>query len=297
MTIKAKIYHGEVRRIYPTPEYPDPAKAALTDPEGVFTHWMSGRHPHPPGSSYGIWDTHPETGEMYVRPANPITAGVHWTTSPQAIPERFTEGAFLEPQKGMAMPKRESNYITAEETVEQWHGGGGRDAALEEHWAAIDRGETRQQFETPAHIQQAEKLVERRQYKDPAYRDLGGDTSVGGQISRPFHMGVVWHGHYTPDMVDPNNPPTNYEDEVNLKSGVNVPIHAARFSIPQSGVATYDQKIWHPTPSIVMAGADRRGWAASGFGHVHEKGLVPWNVVQFKNAELPIEGQRKFWRV
>jgi hypothetical protein len=293
MTIKAKIYRGEVRKIYPTPEYPDPAKAALKDPEGVLSHWMSGSHPYAAGSGYGRWDTHPETGKMILAPYNPVSAGVHWSYSPQTIPERFTEGVFKTPQTGVPMPKRESNFITAQELVEHWHAGG-RQAAEQAHFEAQDRGEIdwRQRFQTPEHIIKAEAFVERRENKDPAYRDLSAD-----QIAKPYKMAVVWHGtHPGREHEDPDNPTTNYEDEINFRSGTRVPIHAARLSIPSSGVTTYEQKIWHPTPHIVKAGAFS-GWHTSGFGHVQEKGLVPWSTVQFKDVEMPIEGSRINYRL
>lgn len=290
MTIKANIYRGEVRRIYPTPEYPDPAKAAEKDPAGVLGHWLSGNHPWLPieQSDYGMTDFDKETGKTVLRPINPISAGVHWSYSPQTIPERFTESAFLKPQAGAPMPRKDINYINAEELLHHWHNRGGEDAAREAHWKGIERGEIdyQQRFEEPEHIRKARSLVERRQYSDPSYRDLSHGTSS----AKPYTMGVVWHGSYTPDMADPDNPPTNYEDEVNLRPGVHVPVHAVRFHIPQSGVTAFEGKIWHPTPSIVMQGAGD-SWNSSAYSHAHRQGRIPWNTVQFKDVpiQLPVE--------
>ncbi len=291
MTIRAKIYRGEVRHIYPTPDYPDPAKAARTDPQGLIEHWMSGSHPYTPEQGRGVWTKHPETGELYLGPSNKITTGVHWSYSPQSIPERFTEGVFKNPQEGVPLPKRDVNLMRAHEAVEDWEYGG-YEAARQAHYEAKERGEIdwHESFEEPAHITRARAMVQRR---GEMYRDLSAEGTTG----KPYKMAVVWHGtHPGREHEDPNNPTTNYEDEINFRSGTNVPIHAMRFSVPESGITTYEQKIWHPTPGIVKAG-EFKGWHTSGFGVVNERGFVPWNVAQFKNVDLPVEGQRKYWRV
>ena len=258
---QANVFRGETRKVYPTPEYPDPARAAKEDPNGLARHWGSGNHPWPPDNplGYGL-----SNADGTYSPMNPVSTGVHWTESPQAIPERFTEALLNGTQPGSPLTPDEIRNIGEEETYQLAEDGG----TLEPDMYAL-RG----------------KVNRRRDAGTQAYRDLSHrDTG-----REPYRMAVVHHGKIDASMIDRNSRTTDYEDEVNLKEGAEVPVHAQQIYVPPAGKPA---KRGGVTPDIVR----RHGVTSMehGLGVVSNRSAVPWSVAEFADGEnsIPISRSR-----
>lgn len=263
---QANVYRGETREIYPTPEYPDPARASREDPKGLLNHWSSGNHPWPPDNplGYGISSTD-DNGDHYFAPMNPISTGVHWTESPQTIPERFTEDAFKGKQSGRPLTGDEITSIGEHEQYE----------------AADYR------YTDPANYDLSERVDKRSEDGTQAYRDLSHREY--GNEGR-YNMGVIWHGKIDATHIDRRNLTTNYEDEVNLKPGSEVPVHAMQVHVKESGHEGFPGP--GTTPDIVRR-AGATGMDASPYQMVGKRSIVPWSVAQFGDGEksVPIRSQ------
>lgn len=158
MTIRGRIYRGEVRQAFPTYEHPDPAAHAAEDPAGFLHKWMQPQYPYPEDYSGGM----------------PLTVGQHWSGSPAIIPERFLEPMLTQPQPGVPMGKREQTAVSRHEASEtlDWR----------EHHEAVKKHQT---------------YAERANREGVnIYHDLsGGDPDRPGK-ARKYKMAVVWEGQH-----------------------------------------------------------------------------------------------------
>ena len=276
---QANVWRGETRKISPTPEYPDPAKASREDPAGLIDHWTSGSHPYRADSGYGAYSTN-DKGESVFGPVNEMTSGVHWTESPQSIPERFTEPTFKGRQPGTKMSGTEARMIGEYEHLDDLSGPQGKSRY---DWSPEEKA--------------LEKKVDTRARKGrQPYRDLTHREEMGGGSTEPYKMGVIWHGKIDARHIDHNNPTTNFEDEVNLRKDKNappVPVHAMQINVPESGAQGFPEK--GVTHDIVRR-AGSSGLDADAYQAVLPHSLVPWSTVQFppgQEKQIPIRDGRR----
>lgn len=278
---QANVWRGETRKIYPTPEYPDPAKASREDPAGLIEHWTSGSHPYPADSGYGTYRTN-DKGESVFGPVNEVTSGVHWTESPQSIPERFTESTFKARQHGTKMSANEARMIKEDERIDALTFGPDRKSWRDE-W-------------TPEETALETKVERRKNQGKQPFRDLGHRAEMGGGSTEPYNMGVIWHGKIDARHIDHSNPTTDFEDEVNLRMDSNappVPVHAMQINVPESGSQGFPEA--GVTHDIVRR-AGKSGADADPYQAVLPHSLVPWSTVQFppgQEKQIPIRDGRR----
>jgi hypothetical protein len=258
MTIKARIYRGEVRTALPTHTHPDPAVHLAEDPHDFLRTWMQPHYPYP--KNY--------TG------MGAVTVGQHWTRSPEIIPERFTEPVMLNRQPGVPMGKPEQRGIQAMHLSESDPPEG---VSWQEHMVTLNKAE------------QSVRRYEKQGVN--VYADLSSH-SERPDAAKPFKMGIVWHG----EEPEHHEAGTNYEDELNLPIGSHVRVHGARIYIPRSGELT-DLRQRHPstfTPEEHLA-ASLDVQHRSTYSAIAPSSPVPWNRIQFPEpVDVPVEG-RKYW--
>ncbi len=252
MSIRGRIYRGEVRHAVPTYQHPDPAAHAAEDPEGFLHQWMQPHYPYPKG-----W-----TGDA-------PTVGQHWTRSPQSIPERFIEPVLLRPQPGVPMGKREQTAVMRREATEQDTGGPG--------------------YGMPGHEEHQEMMRKYAAHADRAdrqgintYHDLsGGDPDRPG-AAKPYKMAVVWEGQHH----EAAEQGTNYEDELNIPMGEHVTVTGARIYVPKPGVE-HDFRARHPSVFTPEEHAHARAdvITRSAYSHIDPDSSIPWSRIQFENAQ------------
>jgi hypothetical protein len=259
MTIKARIYRGEVRAALPTHTHPDPAEHLAADPHDFLRTWMQPHYPYPEHYS-GM---------------GAVTVGQHWTRSPEIIPERFIEPVLLKPQPGVPMGKSEQRGIRAMTHSESDPPEG---VSWGEHMTAMKKSE------------QSVRRYEKQGVN--VYADLSGGDQERPDRARPFKMGIVWHG----EEPEHHETGTNYEDELNLPFGSHVNITGARIFIPRSGTQP-NLRERHPstfTPEEHLA-ASLDAHHRSTYSAIAPKSPVPWNRIQFPEAiKVPVEGH-KYW--
>lgn len=253
-----RIYRGEVRKVFPTPEYPDPAQGLRDDPEGFLRHWMSPNHPWP-------------VDQTWMRgPFEVPSVGQHWSGSPEIIPERFAiEHLARQPQQGKPMGRKEKTAVTRQDYVDS------TDYPYEER-------ETLARYE--AYLKRADKEGINR------FRDLSGGDLERPDRAKKFSMSVVWHGRL-PDDYDIG---TNYEDEFDLPKGSKVQVEGARVHISPAGT-THDFSQHYPSTftSEERAAANNDAWNRSGYSRISPESPVPWSRVQFKSTlEMPVDRPR-----
>lgn len=285
MTIKARIFRGEVRTAFPTHTHPDPSEHLAADPHGFFKKWMEPNYPWPEN-----WQG-----------LGHVTTGQHWSRSPEAMPERFTEGVWNEEQTGVAMGKREATAVGRRQWLD--------DAHLHEpkfpRWSESMSSEENQarweahdvaKAEHHAMIAKYEKYVERAEREGiNTYGDLsGGDPDQPGK-AQPFRMGVIWEAHHPEEHE--YEPGTSHEDELNLHKGVAARVTGARLFIPKTGVTQSITGERHPSvfsPEEHLA-ASLDMLHRSAISGLRKSSVVPWNRIQFPEPiNVPIEG-RKYW--
>ena len=239
---QGKIYRGEVRRVYPTPEHPDPASA---DPHELLQHWTQPNYPYPKNyRGFGL------------------SVGQHWTRSPEIMPHRFVEPVLLGKQPGVPMGQREQRAVSAQDFSQtdapegvSWH----------EHYPAV---------------QAAEKSVKRYERQGVnVFRDLsGGDPDLPG-AAKPFHMGVVWEAHHPErsetgtNYEDELNLPHQSHVEI-TGARIFVPKSGTTPNLRERHPTTFTHQERAAARSDVIM--------RSTYSHIGEHTSVPWSRVQFQ---------------
>ena len=253
-----RIYRGEVRHAFPTPEHPDPAKRAVEDPHGLLRDWTSSHYPFPKGYN-----------------GMSLSVGTHWTRSPEVIPERFVEPVLLRPQTGVPMGKREASAVSRRHAY---------DEPPETDWERVDQRRT-QDRKNEAYLNRAEREGVNQ------YADLsGGDPARPGK-AKPFKMAVVWEGH----LPQRHQTGTNYEDEYDLPHESSVNVTGARLYVPPAGQERHDFSQRHPSvfSALERSVARQDVFSRSTYSHIGETTHVPWKRVQFEGAvPLPVKSRR-----
>ena len=290
MTIKARIYRGEVRLALPTHTHPDPSEHLASDPHGFLKTWMAPHYPfHEAYRGYGG-----------------VTVGEHWTHSPEIIPERFLDREVLrEAQPGVPMGKREVTAVGRREWVDTAHLHEPRfehpdvddfDEDYEAYSAETTRRRSDYDVARTLHrstLDRYEKYLNRVEREGVnSYQDLSSYSEHPG-TAKPYKMGIVWEAH-TPEHYTHG---TDYEDELNLPIGSKVSVTGARMFIPKSGVVHAKAQELHPSvfsPEEHLA-ASLDMYHRSSVSHIEKTSTVPWNRIQFPEpVDVPVEGH-KIW--
>jgi len=284
MSIKARIYRGEVRTALPTHTHPDPAEHLAQDPHDFLRTWMQPHYPFP---------------KQY-RGEGELTVGEHWTRSPEIIPERFAlEGFHRTPQTGVPMGKREATAVSRREWVDLEHLHEPVMPAMRENEGFEEREQRWSQHHAAvashrATIDRYEKYLGKAEKEGVnSFQDLS-HPSARPDAAKPFRMGIVWEAEHPHEHEF--EPGTNYEDELNLRKGVAARVTGARMWIPKSGT-TLDPRGQHPsvfTPEEHLA-ASLDAHHRSTYSAIAPKSSVPWNRIQFPEPVSVPVGARKHW--
>lgn len=199
----ATIHRGEVRTVFPSPEFPDPASA---DPEALLRHYLT--------TQWGRSEANMQRLGLRTRGRPDHTVGVHWTPSDGSIAHRFTEIG-PKAQQGRPMEDWESRAIRTEELAEttSWRRS---PVARSVHRALSD----------PERPFAFRELTAPRQH----FGDNPASTAAA-----PYSMGVIWHGELDHSAVDLNQQVTKFESEIDLSPGSRLKIHGATLEIPSPG--------------------------------------------------------------
>lgn len=234
------IHRGEIRRIGPTPKFPDPSTADLSKllPDYLNRSW--GR------------SVTPRLRQQVEITRLDHTVGTNWSPSLH-IAHRFAEPMGSDGgrvQTGVPMPPDEAQELKRMLLMESSWRAHKKRYSPDPHSSTI--GSWRDRAERDAE----DKNLPTR------YMDLSGPNNQ----AKPFLMGVIWHGSFDPDAVDPDELATSYEKEIVLRRGATMTINGATVQIPRPGErGSYPQRglergDWRKVefPSPIRATVDNR---------------------------------------
>lgn len=214
------IHRGEIRRIGPSPKFPDPSTADLSKllPDYLNRSWGTSVTPR----------FRNQVGEVRLD----HSVGTNWTPLLH-VAQQFAEpmgsnGGML--QDGVPMPPDEVDELK-------------RSMLMDSAWRSNKR-----RYSLDPSSSTIGTWRERKSQEDVPTRYL--DLSGSNNKAKPFRMGVVWHGSFDPDAVDPDALATDYEKEIVMRRGGSVTINGATVQIPRPG----------ERGSFPQGGLDRGDW-------------------------------------